>query len=459
MPKYALAIAFTLACAAAYVLLTRGEIAIAVLCAISPALLAAALLRPILFPYAAYAILVPLDTLLSTGSDGTIPKVLGMLSGIALVIYVIRRQAFVVPSRANLASIAFTIAFAASLLWTISPDSGHINLQTLAELVLVYTCVCIVPIDRFDLKTILGAIVLGGVGVAIYGIWMFRHANPTGFDAQAVRLFFRSGGQTLDINTYADAMLLPIGIALWAWLVETSTIKRVAIIAALGVMTYAVLLAASRDALIAIGILLLYVAWRSPLRKRLWPFAALAIAGSLLHTDVWKRFGEAQATGGAGRLSIWHVGVKAFEAHPFFGWGGGSFSDAYDRFYLSVYQNYNAGWDRASHNLLLHYGVEMGIVGTLLVAGVWLLQIRQARELEAYPALRELAIALTGVLLALAFASLFIDLYLAKILWLAFGVVGQARSYALCNALQYVPAARKTRWAAPMPIASRAGAR
>ncbi len=99
------------------------------------------------------------------------------------------------------------------------------------------------------------------------------------------------------------------------------------------------------------------------------------------------------------------------------------------------------GWSRASHNILLQYGVEMGILGVVAVAVIWWLQLRESRRLEAIPQLQEEGVALTATLVALAFASMFLDLFGAKMLWLAFALVAQLRAYAVCQ--RFVPLPRR----------------
>ncbi len=398
----------------------------------SPALVWLALARPVLFPYALFALLVPFDNLLGIGSSGTVTRLLGLASGACFLFAIVRTRRVIAPG-ATIAWIAAMLLYGAiTLVWSIDPATGNLDWRTLFELGALYTIASLVPIQARDLRAIVAAVMLGGIIAGLYGIYTFHGEHAALLSAGATgRLWFSIGGHRLDVNLFADSLILPVALAMWAWLNARWGAYKLAVSAGLIVMLYAISLTASRESFLAIGAVVAVFGWRSRWGARVVPvLAGLALFG-LLSPTVRQRFSDAISTGGAGRSAIWHVGLKAFEQHPVLGWGFGSFADAYNRAYLQVFQHYGAGWTRASHNLFVHYGVEGGICAIVLVLTVWISQWRQARDLRAISSLADLSTALCAALAGLFIAAMFIDLFATKTLWLAFALVAQARSAAI----------------------------
>ncbi len=209
-----------------------------------------ALWYPIVFPYGAYAVLIPLDTLLVASAGSSVAKWLGLLAGVALLVYVYRRRMLVSPSPAVYASLIFVGLFGASLLWTVNPEQGVRSFVAILELVLVYTCAAIVPMDRRNVRRLFIIIAAGGVGMGLYATWTFAHGGHGHWDS---RLALAQGNNYEDINSFADSLLLPIAICLYAWLRERRLLLKALYLLGIGTMCYAILLTASRDALIALG--------------------------------------------------------------------------------------------------------------------------------------------------------------------------------------------------------------
>lgn len=398
----------------------------------APALIWLAVARPVLFPYALFALLVPFDNLLGMGSSGTVTRLLGLASGACFLFTIVRTRRIIAPG-ATIGWIAAMLLYGAiTLVWSIDPTTGNLDWRTLFELGALYTIVSLVPIRGCDLRVIVAAIIFGGILAGLYGIYTFHGERAALLSADATgRLWFSFGGHRMDVNLFADSLILPVALSMWAWLNARWGAYKLAVSAGLIVMLYAISLTASRESFLAIGVMVAVFGWRSRWGARVIPvLAGLALFG-LLSPTVRERFSDAISTGGAGRSAIWHAGLEAFERHPVFGWGFGSFADAYNRVYLQVFQHYDAGWTRASHNLFVHYGVEGGLCAIGLVLTVWITQWRQARELRAISSLADLSTALCAALAGLFIAAMFIDLFATKTLWLAFALIAQARSAAI----------------------------
>jgi O-antigen ligase len=237
------------------------------------------------------------------------------------------------------------------------------------------------------------------------------------------------GGQKLDINQFADSLLVPLAISIVAGVRTRSPLLKGCALAAVCTILYAVSLAASREAFVAVAFMLVYFAWALRERAQIFGLAGLLSAVALANQNLLNRFLIASASGGSGRFSIWTAGIAAFREHWLVGAGAGSFATAYDAVYLKVFQRYDMGWSRAAHNMLLQNSVEYGVIGMSVLATAFCLTLmsvsRMKREHPAYG----LKVSAVGGLIALCIAGLFIDLTTAKMFWLTIALIAQVRQH------------------------------
>jgi O-antigen ligase len=401
---------------------------------VSPLLLWLAWARPIVFPYGLYLIVAPLDVLtLVSKQDGTVARLLGFASAAAFAFYMLRTGKVRVPPRTLLWLGLFCAWASLSALWSVGDDPWR-ELGTLLQISALYLIIACFPTRRRDLLPLLGALLLGGLFAAGMGIYEFRSGAQ---EAQTLsdmhRITVTLGRAQLDPNMYADSLLLPFAIAL-AWFVRARRFASgLAAGALMAAFVVAIALAGSRDAFIGLGIetVILATLMRGWRRVAL-PVAALIGTVLAIFPNVITRALE-DSGGGYGRTSIWHVGLAAFAQHPFVGSGVGSFAAMYDEFYLRVFERYDVGWNMASHDLLVHYGVEFGLVGLALVLGWGAAQWLMARALPRaglYGDIRSIALASLG---GLTFAAMFIDLFDVKFVWFVFALIVQARNAAIAG--------------------------
>ncbi|MBV8726837.1 MAG: O-antigen ligase family protein [Candidatus Eremiobacteraeota bacterium] len=421
---------------------TKAIFALTILAA--PIAILLAVTRPMLFPYGLYAFLIPFDNLLTLSTFGTGTRLLGLLAGVALMFWTVRRRLIIAPPASLLLWVALLAWMALTLTWTSDFANGIKVFGTMVQVVLLYAIISITPIELRDVRSLIWIIIGGGFVAAIFGYYVFHHQTPTQLELQRElgRLQIQIGESSIDVNHFANALLLPIAAMLVAILNTRSFLAKLVFFAALATMIGAVYVSASREALIAVGIMMVYLAVVS--RKRLQLVVALAMAGvlSLLNPAVWQRFAEASATGGAGRTSIWAVGLAALRHHWLIGSGLGSFTNSYDEAYIGVFQHYPVGWSRDPHNLLLHNSVELGILGVALTVVVWAIQFRMLRCVEKGSALYDLRIIATAALIGLSVCAMFIDLFTYKYLWLLFAFIAQVRVLAYLHPQLAKPAVR-----------------
>lgn len=398
--------------------------------ALGPAMVVASWKYPLIFPYGAYVILVPFDLLLSVPELGTLARLSGAAAGAALLFWLLRHRNIVLPGAA-VAACAGLVAWACvSQLWALNPTAAAHESGTLLQLVLLYAIVAIVPVTLRDVRAVFVAVIAGGLVAAAFGIHELAH--PTLKQQLLTQISDRIplvlGDQRLDINQFADSLLLPLALIVVATVRAAQRTLRLCGFGGIALIVYAMSLSASREAFVALLAMLAYFSVAMKERRQIGFIATALAALALANHNLWNRFLSASSSGGSGRLGIWNAGLAAFGQHWLIGAGSGSFATAYNRVYLKVFQLYDMGWSRAAHNMLLQNGVEYGVVGVALLLAVVVCTWRSIPAIgRAYP-LFGLGVAVRGALLALCIAGLFVDLTTTKVLWLALSLAAVVRS-------------------------------
>jgi len=429
-------------------LMSIGLVALALL----PVVIYLALRWPLASTFGLYALLVPFDNLLNTGSFGTITKLLGMAAGAFMLLYVVRRRmvSFEDPPLRVLGVLALWML--ASTFWALDQKLALAGMATFAGLMLLYAVLTMVPISRAQLNMLLVLIVAGGVCAAAYGAHTFMH-DPTiaQQSLQARRLVLHVGQYEIDPNHFADALIFPAAIAAMWGLRTRSVLARLACIGVLGLLVTAILYSGSREGLSALGLIAAYYFWRSQYRLKLAiAIGAIVAVVSTVQTSVFLRFSSALDTGGSGRTSIWAVALEAAKHRLLQGYGLGNFTQAFNLYYLKIHQPYPFGWDSPAHNLVLHYLVELGVIGLALIGAFVVFQFLGLRAIDRNNELYDYRIVMEASLLAIVVVSLAIDLFQYKYAWLIFAMVALVR-----NAAVGVPA-RQMKPLPPLPQPSRA---
>ncbi|TAM74930.1 O-antigen ligase domain-containing protein [bacterium] len=413
-------------------LLAKGSttrIALAVAVVAVPLATYAALRRPLLFPYALYVLLVPFDNLLLVSSFGTLTKLLGILSGFAVVFWCLRVKHIALPPHAMYALVALLCWALASMYWTVSGAETIAALPQYLSLALLYAALAITPVTLQEFRWLLGATAIGGIAAAAYGIHQF-YGNP--FDIAGnlltARLVIQAGNATIDPNQFADALLFPTAIVTMFALRTRWLLLKTAGFAGIALMVAAIALSASREALLGVGVIVAYYLWRTRYRLEMGIVVICGLAATFfVQSSMWLRFGRAIATGGAGRLSIWSVGFEAFRHRWLAGYGMGNFTAAYDDYYLKTPQGYPYGWSSPPHNLLVQVGVELGIIGLVLLAWFFVATFRDLAVIDRDHPRYEDRVMMEAALIALIFVSMFIGLFTYKYAWLVIATAAQLR--------------------------------
>ncbi|HET7815201.1 MAG TPA: O-antigen ligase family protein [Candidatus Baltobacteraceae bacterium] len=394
---------------------------------VGPALLYGAIVAPMVFPFSAYAVLTPFDSILDMNEFGTLTRLLGAASAAALLFYMLRTKKAAEPPRSTALWLIFYLWTAASMFWAIDVASAQDLLPTSLQLFGLYIVAAMMRIDIKKLQIFTGAVALGGVTSAAYGLYMYH----TGAGIFKNRLFIHTDTSKMNPDHFAESLVLPVAICLIAALWSRSLLTKVLAVAGTVIMLATIGLTGARGPMLGIAALLVYLIWRDPHRKALAIGSSALVALAVVITGpayFFARWAEAGVNGGAGRVDIWRVGLIAFKQNWLVGAGYGNFPFAYDRAFMQTFQAFYANWHRASHNILLDAGVELGVIGLILLVLAWWGQFRLLKNIPAADIRFPLKLALEGSLIALFICGMFSDIMIEKFLWLAFMLVVLTRN-------------------------------
>jgi O-antigen ligase len=416
------ALAAVAALAAVVLAGTRTGLALALGATLGPMLAYAAIVAPLAFPFTVFVALVPFDNVLNPDGTGTITRLLAIVSGLALLFYIVRTRHAVRPSGWLLVWVALYAWMAASAFWALDTAAVFSLFPTAAQLLALYVAVSLFPADVRALRWVAGTALIGGVLAAGYGAFLFTHGVDVG---KGDRLWIMTdGGNFVDPNHFAAALILPFALALALTLYARKWWHAVFGIVSLVALSEGIVVSASRGAIIGVGAILVYALVRSAHRVRLIFLSGVAtVCAMLTQSSLGDRFGEALSSGGSGRTDIWQVGIVAAKAHWLVGAGYNNFAFAYDQAFLQASQVHFMSWHRAPHNILLNVVVELGVPGTLLLIAAWYGQLRMMRGIGPADPNFPLRLALEATIIGTFVAALFLDVMVSKYLWLTFALV------------------------------------
>ena len=411
-----------------------------VLCAVitlGPLAVYGTLRSPIVFPFCAYVLVLPFDSLSSLGSGGTLAKLLGALTAGALLVRVLRRGQAIVPPKAVFFWIALLVWMGVSIFWALNLRDGMVSFQMYASLVALFALLSVARVTPREFNTVLSAVLIAGIISAGYDAYQYRSGQSlVAANAGVSRVMIVVGDSYIDPNALAAALVLPASIALY-WLFNSRfKILSWSMLAALAVLVLGFAASGSRGGFIELGIVFAYLIVRSRHRLKLLALMLLAAVTTLAaNPGLPARFAQAQQDGGAGRRDIWHVGLYALRDYWLTGAGVGNFPNAFDREYINVYAQYVLGWHWAAHNVPLMIGTELGVVGFCLFTAAVLAQFGVLARLAENDASQfELRLALEGAFLGIIVSGFSTSDLNAKYVWLAFSLMVLYRGRLLSKA-------------------------
>ncbi len=385
-----------------------------------------ALRWPIYFPFALYAIVVPLEPLVRT--NGGVGASLTKFASYAVILafaarILLIRRAFLPPS-AWLAWGAFTFFAVASVGWTVYEPETFRAATVIVQLFLFYTVGALYPMSAIDAVRLRRVIEIAGVAIAAYGLCAYVVGQR--MDMDSTRLSLREGNITMDPNHYAATFILPMALLMARFLTDRRTIVKMLSAVAFAVCALNIFYTGSRGVFIGIACMLAYLAIRTRnyVATALMTVVFLGISAAVPNT--WQRFADPTQSDASGRTDIWTVGLHAFPHYWLHGAGFATSDVVYDLYLMQSYQRKFQGWDRPSHSLLLGTAVELGVIGLALVLFAWFWTIRQTWNVRADHPAAPLAYGAEAACLGLFVTALSLDMLWFKYLWLALMVSAMA---------------------------------
>jgi putative inorganic carbon (HCO3(-)) transporter len=410
---------------------TKTGFALAIAAIAGPIMVYAAVVAPLVFPFGLYVLAVPFDNILNLTAFGTLTKLLAIVSGAAIILYLVRTRRALPPPTSLLTWGALYTWAAVTAFWAIDPKEVFTALVTSIELVILYGAVSILPAERGTIRWVSIATIGGAVIAGAYGAYLFHNGIDLYYATGRLRITTETGA--IDPNHFAAALLLPFCLCLANMLYARKWGVFLLNFSAMSVLLIGVAISQSRGAILAIAAIIVYFFVRTRLKVRLSLLVGGIVAAMLAYgsqTSLWDRFTQAFSTGGAGRTSIWRVGVIAFKSHWLLGAGYNNFPNAYDQAFLQTPNQMwaMATWHRASHNLLVGTAVELGIVGLALLLVAWFTQFRTLRNIPRGDELYPMRVALEAAVIGTFIAALFLDVMIFKYVWLTFMLIALVRN-------------------------------
>jgi O-antigen ligase len=317
---------------------------------------------------------IPLESTTSIPSIGTGTRLLGIVATVVGAIVIAARGHLRKLELVHVLAILFVVWACASLFWSIDAEATERRLWTYTQLLLMVLVIWNLAEDETRSTRLLCAYVFGGVAASLATIGNYVSGNATAIYEE------RYAATGFDPNELG--VMLAIGIPL-AWFVVTKSPRPTGgwigwIYIPLSM--FAVVLTASRTALICAGVATSVVIWG---RAKLRPFPrAIAVCLAITVPVVaWRAIPEASLVrlGTIGsemgdlnrRVEIWVSGFRIFLENPAVGVGSGAFQTAIAA---------ATGTAHAAHNSFLAVAVELGLAGLLLFGGIVLVLLIATRN-------------------------------------------------------------------------------
>lgn len=335
---------------------------IIVLC---PFLIYLSLIKPFLFPFGLFVVLLPFDSILVLeGAHGaTLTKFLGVASILALLLSGIAEKKIKKPDKTVVWWGLFVVFGLLSVFWAIRPEMMYPRIPTALGLFLLYLLISSYKIREKDFDIVKKLIIYGGFAASIYATFLYF------FKGGSERVTLAAGEQQADPNQFAFSLLIPFALTINAALTERKKPIKVLDWLVLGILAYAILISGSRGVLLGTITIVLTLLFKKGSKHLLIPIMViLFIIFQFLPGWFFERISQSTETGGAGRLDIWSAGLEALKNYWLSGYYGlvGIGLDNYPTIFLKFGPNFNVR-ELAPHNIYLGAAVELGIIGFLIM--------------------------------------------------------------------------------------------
>ncbi len=182
-----------------------------------------------------------------------------------------------------------------------------------------------------------------------------------------------------DENDLACALNVAMGLGIYLFLEDSSKLKRLLLLVAIGVMLSAVVASISRGGFLGLASLGGYILLAGPRRGVVAFCVILAVVGLLLfapatYWDEVRSIKSAAEPGDTGeqRFYLWGMAWRMFLDHPFVGVGTGNYG-IQAPYYEDTERAETSGfhtWGRVAHSLYFTLLAEQGAIGTIFFVAI-----------------------------------------------------------------------------------------
>lgn len=378
-----------------------------------------AILWPIEVALGLYALLLPFNSVTALGqeqSGTTLNLLVGAMAGAAILGTGLMRNRLRWPPRAAWLWLLFLGWNFLTVAWALRSDVALHELVTPVSVILLYLAAVSWPITEKQLSRLSYLTVAGGCAASWIVIYLF--SSGVNWRVGTSRASLMIAGQETNPDRLAALLILPLALATAEFLEAKNWWGKTMATLAAASLAYAMLITMSRACLVAMAVIFGVYALRMGFTRRVFiMLGVLSCMTALMPATFFERLRNALDTGGDGRLDIWLAGFAALKKYWLLGAGFANFPVAYSDF-AGLAKSFR-GYDRASHNMYLQVGVELGIVGVVLLALVLYTHFRQFWQVRSaegnWPAS---IVALEAASWALLAFGLFGDLLWEKGFWL-----------------------------------------
>ncbi len=273
------------------------------------------------------------------------------------------------------AVITFAVVATLSLFFTDRLDVATNEWRVLVmESAILYLLLRWMWLREGEMWTVLDAYILGGVAVAIIGLWQYSTGQNLITSEGGLMRLRSVYGSPNNVALFLGRMI-PI---LVAFMLLGSGRRRLAYSLALLPIGLAMILSFSKGALflgLPASLLIILILWRRSRPGRLWPwllgFILAGLIAFLIGLQIPQLAGRLNPQGATGffRMNLWQSSLNMFLDHPVIGVGLDNFLYEYRGRYIL-----DAAWQEPNlshpHNIVLDFASRLGLAG--LLAGAWL---------------------------------------------------------------------------------------
>lgn len=404
------------------VVVAPGKFTVALLLALlaAPILLLNASRVPAYF-LAAYGATVPFSDILVSGAGPTYTNILGIITGVSLISYIIVPGRCSTPSKSVVLGLVLAAYMGATIFWAIDPALALKNFEHYLSLIALFVVISLYPFTARDLKIVLAGVIVGGAVLAGY-------ADAVLFQAQTSRAVIATNDALIDPNSLATSLLLPIALTLTLFLGARLGPAKFAWLGTLLVLLTGFASSGSRGATLGLAFMGAFLLLRSKYRVQLLAVASAAVL-LVVMSPIGSRFLQSDVGNADGRFVVWRVALTSLRQYWLVGAGVGNFNQAFMQYFLRVPHD-PISWDRVAHSVVVGAAVELGIPGLLLLLALWYASFHELAKIERNgdDTWTDVCFGLRAGVLGVFVAGLSLSLMPLKYPWLTFALIAATRS-------------------------------